>query len=33
MQITDYQLEQIRGRSPPLTAIEQGLGDWSLDNK
>ncbi len=32
MQIIDYQLEKIRGRSPPLASIEQGLGDWSLDN-
>jgi hypothetical protein len=32
MQKTDYQAEQIRGRSPPPTVIEQGLGDWSLVN-
>jgi hypothetical protein len=32
MQNTDYQAEHIRGRSPPLTVIKLGLGDWSLVN-
>jgi hypothetical protein len=30
MQNTDYQAEQIRGRSPPPTVIQQGLDDWVI---